>query len=35
ATAVPTHHHFMSTTSIAAGAPLTAATFAHTVDGKS
>ncbi|CAF1958022.1 unnamed protein product [Rotaria magnacalcarata] len=33
ATVVPTHHHFMSTTSIAAGAPLTTATFAHTVDG--
>jgi hypothetical protein len=34
ANAVPTHHHFMATTQVATGAPLTTAHFAHTVEGK-
>ncbi|CAF0820081.1 unnamed protein product [Rotaria sordida] len=33
ATAVPTHHHFMTTTPGATGASLTTATFARTVEG--
>jgi hypothetical protein len=34
ATAVPTHHHFMTTAPVATGTSLTTATFAHTVEGK-
>ncbi|CAF4599067.1 unnamed protein product [Rotaria sp. Silwood1] len=33
ATAVPTHHHFVTTAPVATGAPLTTATFARTVEG--
>jgi hypothetical protein len=34
ATAVPTHHHFMTTAPVSTGTSLTTATFAHTVEGK-